>query len=222
MKPISLPLVLAILLAGLLPVALCAEKPQLARLNFDGGGDWYNDPDLLPNLAQYLNTTLHTDFSTDQATVKASDPKLLDYPFVFMTAHGNVRFSDKEIDNLRRFFANGGFLYADDDYGMDESFRREMKRVFPERNLTELPADHPLFHCYFDFPGGLPKTHKHDDKRPQAFAIFDDFGRLLVFYSYESNISDGWAGPAVHNDPPEVRDTALRMGANLFYYLLAQ
>jgi hypothetical protein len=216
-----------------LPILLCAalflaagwlyaEKPQLARMNYDGGGDWYNDPDLLPNLAQYLNVNLHTDFSSEQATVKVSDPKLLDYPFVFMTGHGNVRFSDKEIDNLRAFFANGGFLYADDDYGMDESFRRELRRVFPDRQLAELPATHPLFECFNSFPRGLPKIHQHDDKRPQALAIFDDYGRMLVLYTYESNISDGWAGPAVHNDPPPIRDQALRMGANLFYYLMTR
>jgi hypothetical protein len=201
---------------------LHAEKAHLARLNYDGGGDWYNDPDMLPNLVQRLNATLRTDFSPDQATVKVADPKLLDYPFAFMTGHGNIRFSDKEIDNLRAFFDHGGFLYADDDYGMDDAFRREIRKVFPDRALTELPASHPVFHSYYDFPGGIPKIHKHDDKRPQAFAIFDDYGRMLVFYTYESNISDGWAGPSVHDDPPEIREQALRMGVNLFEYLLTQ
>jgi hypothetical protein len=196
------------------------EKQRLARIQYDGGGDWYNDPELLPNLSKYTNDVLHTDFSTEQATVKASDAKLFDYPFLFMTGHGNIRFTNKEVEQLRAYLLRGGFLYADDDYGMDDSFRRELKRVFPEKELMEIPASHPIFHCYFDFPKGLPKIHKHNDKRPQAYGIFDETGRMMVFYTYESNISDGWADPGTHKDPPEIRDMALKMGANMIQYIM--
>jgi hypothetical protein len=209
---------IVLVLAGWCLVGALGADAQFARLDYNGGGDWYNDPDTLPNFATYVNQALHTNFSVDQATVKVSDPKLLDYPFVFMTGHGNISLSDKEVTNLRQFFANGGFLYADDDYGMDESFRRELKKVFPDRELVELPANHPIFHCFYDFPNGIPKIHKHNDKRPQAFAIFDDYGRMLVLYTYETNISDGWADN--HDDPPEIREQALRFGVNLMCYLL--
>ncbi len=196
------------------------EKTKLARLQYDGGGDWYNDPEILPNLVKYSNDVLHTDFSSEQAIVKATDAKLFEYPFLFMTGHGNVKFTNREIEQLRAFLLRGGFLYADDDYGMDDSFRREMRRVFPEKILMELPASHPIFHCFYNFPKGLPKIHIHEDKRPQAFAIFDDTGRLMVFYSFESNISDGWADPGTHKDPPEIRDMALQMGVNMLQYIM--
>ncbi|HNX01676.1 MAG TPA: DUF4159 domain-containing protein [Candidatus Cloacimonadota bacterium] len=198
----------------------CIEKPKLARLQYDGGGDWYNDAEILSNLAKFANNTIHTDFSLDQATVKASDTKLFEYPFLFITGHGNIRFTEKEVEQLRDYLLRGGFIYADDDYGMDESFRREIKRIFPEKTMTELPASHPIFHCYYTFPKGLPKIHKHDDKRPQAFALFDDNGRMMMLYTYESNISDGWADPNTHGDPQEIRDTALRMGVNMLQYVM--
>lgn len=213
-------IVLICIWAGLFAVG--REKPLLARLHYDGGGDWYNDPDMLPNLAQFVNRQLGTDFASDQAVVKPDADNLFDYPFVFMTGHGNVVFSDSEIDNIRRWFEHGGFLYVDDDYGMDESFRREIKRIFPDRSLTELPATHPIFHCFYGFPEGLPKIHEHDGNRPQALAIFDDTGRMMVLYTYESNISDGWASPRIHDNPPEVRQKALQMGANILYYLIAR
>jgi len=204
-------------------LALNAQtKPQLGRLHYDGGGDWYNDPETLPNLVEFCNENINTGFSTDQAVVKVSDNKISNLPFVFMTGHGNVTFSEKEVENLRSYLQKGGLLYADDDYGMDKSFRREIKKVFPEKELVELPQNHELFNCFFSFPYGMPKTHEHDDKRPQAFAIFDDYGRMMVLYTYESNISDGWASASTHNNPPEVRETALRMGANILYYLITQ
>ncbi|RLC48989.1 MAG: hypothetical protein DRZ79_06580 [Candidatus Cloacimonadota bacterium] len=199
---------------------MAAEKPQLARLHYDGGGDWYNDPDTLPNIAKYLNKTIHTDFSEEQAIVKPADTKIFDYPFIYMTGHGNIAFSEKDAKNLREYLLRGGFLYADDDYGMDSYFRREIKKVFPEKKLIELPANHEIYHSFFDFPKGIPKIHKHDDKRPQAFAIFDENGRMMVFYTYETNISDGWT--SAHNDPPEIREKAFKMGANLFYYLMCR
>ena len=213
------------LLLLLLAYALCATvenpvKTGFARLQYDGGGDWYNDPEVLPNLAKFANLVMAASFPIDQAVVKASDPKLYDYPFLYLTGHGNIRFSDREVENLRTWMLRGGFLYADDDYGMDESFRREVKRIFPERSLTELDPSFPLFTSFFDFSTGLPKIHKHDEKVPQAFGIFDDNGRLMCLYTYETNISDGWADPETHNDPPEVRDTALKFGVNILQFVL--
>jgi len=191
-----------------------------ARLQYDGGGDWYNDPEVLPNLAKYVNKTLETDFPTDQCIVKADNIKLFDYPFIYITGHGNISFSDKEVDNLRNWMLRGGFLYADDDYGMDEAFRREIKRIFPERELIELSPDFPLFSSYFTF-NKLPKIHEHDAKPPQAFGLFDDAGRLMMLYTYESNISDGWADPDTHKDPPEIREQALRFGVNIINFIIS-
>jgi len=206
-----------IIVAALLQAA---DKPLLARLHYSGGGDWYNDQDIIPNLAEYLNKTLNTDFALIEVSVKPSESKLFDYPFIFATGHGNISFTNKEASNLRDFLDRGGFLLVDDDYGLDESFRKEFKKIFPEKELVELPASHLLFNCYFKFPSGIPKTHKHDDKRPQAFAVFDDAGRLQLLYLYESNITDGWSN--AHEDPVDIREEALKMGANIFYYLLTQ
>jgi len=193
-------------------------RTAFARLQYDGGGDWYNDPEVLPNLAKYVNKNLGTDFPTDQEIVKAGDMKLYDYPFIYLTGHGNIRFTDRELDNLRDWMLRGGFMYADDDYGMDEFFRREAKRLFPERELIELSPDFPLFSSYYDF-SKLPKIHKHDEKPPQAFGLFDDTGRLMLLYTYETNISDGWADPETHKDPPEVREEALKFGVNIVYFV---
>ncbi len=193
------------------------EKPQIARLHFDGGGDWYNDRDIVPNIVKFINRNIHTDFSEEQAIVKPSDKKIFDYPFVFMTGHGNIKFSESDIKNLREYLKRGGFLYADDDYGMDKSFRREIKKLFPRKQMVELPITHPIFHCFYDFPNGIPKIHKHNGKRPQAFAIYDDSGRIIVLYTYETNITDGWSD--MHNDPFKIRSKALKFGANLFYYI---
>ncbi len=210
-----------ILLLLILSISFCfAEKPQLARLHYDGGGDWYNDSDTIPNIAEYLNETINTDFSLTQAIIRSADVNIFDYPFLFMTGHGNVRFNEKEAEHLRDYLLRGGFLYADDDYGMDTSFRHEIKKIFPEKELVELPGNHEIFHSYFEFPEGLPKIHKHDDKRPQAFAIFADDGRLMVLYTYESNISDGWSN--AHDDPPQIREKAFRFGANMFHYLMTR
>jgi hypothetical protein len=191
-----------------------------ARLQYDGGGDWYNDPEVLPNLARYVNSVLGTHFPIDQSVVKAGDAKLFMYPFVYVTGHGNIRFTDREVDNLRQWMLRGGFLYADDDYGMDASFRREIKRVFPEYELTRLDPAFPLYTSFYDFSRGVPKIHEHDGKAPEAYGIFDDNGRLLCLYTFETNISDGWADASTHNDPPDVRDAALRFGLNIVYYAL--
>ena len=194
---------------------------DLARLHYQGGGDWYNNPDMLPNLAKFANRKMQISINTEEKQIEPTDKKIADYPFIFMTGHGNIKFSDKAAAALRKHLLRGGFLYADDDYGMDESFRREIKKVFPEKELVELPANHEIFNCYFEL-GTIPKIHEHDKKRPQAFGIFDDFGRLMVLYTYETNISDGWAGPQVHNDPPEVRQKALKTGTNILYYIITQ
>ncbi len=210
-------ILIVVLMTSTLPAF---EKPALARLHYSGGGDWYNDQDIIPNIAEFLNETLNTDFALIEENVKPSESKLFDYPFIFATGHGNISFNEKEATNLRDYMDRGGFLLVDDDYGLDKSFRKEVKKIFPEKHLVELPASHPLFHCYFDFPNGIPKTHKHDDKRPQAFAIFDKIGRLQLLYLYESNITDGWSD--AHDDPPEIRQEAMQMGANIIYYLMTQ
>jgi hypothetical protein len=194
----------------------------LARLHYHGGGDWYNDPDVLPNLAVFVDSTVNsTVFQASQQIVSLDDRELFEQPFIYMTGHGNVKFSGTDISNLRKYLLRGGFLYADDDYGMDKSFRREIKRLFPEYSLCELPSDHPIFNCYFKFIHGLPKIHKHNGKRPQAFAIFDKDNRMMILYTYESNISDGWASANIHHDPKKVRTTALQMGFNILYYIMS-
>ncbi|MCK4956259.1 MAG: DUF4159 domain-containing protein [Candidatus Cloacimonetes bacterium] len=206
-------------------VAICltlslAANNQIARLHYNGGGDWYNDQDAIPNLCQFLNKHLNTDFIIEESIVKPSDSKIFDYPFIFATGHGKISFNEKEITNLREYFARGGFLYVDDDYGLDDSFREEIKKVFPNKKLVELPINHQIFSSYFKFNKGLPKIHKHDNKRPQAFAIFDNKGRMLVLYTYESNISDGWSD--AHNNSPKIRESALKMGANIIHYLITK
>ena len=212
-------LLLSIVCVFLLPKAiLAAEKAQLARLHYNGGGDWYNDQDIIPNMTEYLNKYLKTDFSPTEADVKLTDSNLFDYPFIFATGHGNVVLTDAEISNLQDYLNRGGFIYFDDDYGMDKSFRQLVKQIFPAKEMVELPANHPLFHCYFDFAGGIPKIHKHDDQRPQAFAIFNEIGRIVLLYTFETNITDGWSD--AHEDPPAIREQALEMGVNLFYYLM--
>jgi hypothetical protein len=218
----ALVLILALLLSSINAVVENPVRTGFARLQYDGGGDWYNDPEVLPNLAKYVNQVLGSFIPTDQTVVKASDSRLFDFPFVFLTGHGNIRFSEAEVSALRTWMLRGGFLYADDDYGMDESFRREIKRVFPERELVELDAMHPLFTSYYDFSSGLPKIHEHDGKAPQAFALFDDNGRMMMLYTYETNISDGWADPDTHGNPPELREIALSFGLNIVHYIMAK
>lgn len=197
-------------------------KTGFARLQYDGGGDWYNDPEVLPNLAKFVNRHLGSSIPIDQSVVRASDLRLFDFPFVYLTGHGNIRFSEQELRNLRNWMLRGGFLYADDDYGMDESFRREIKRIFPEREMIEIDSAHPLFSSYFDFSDGLPKIHEHDSGAPQAFALFDDHGRMMMLYTYETNISDGWADPDTHGNPPEIRELALSFGLNIIHYNMAE
>ncbi len=194
---------------------------RIARLKYSGGGDWYNDPSAEVNLLKFVGQQTAIDVDPRYEFVDLSSEKLFSYPFLFMTGHGNVVFSDDEVQRLRTYLSSGGFLYTDDDYGMDRAFRREMKRVFPDQDLVELPFSFGLYHCHFEFPGGPPKTHKHDEKPPQGFGLFYQ-GRLVVYYTYESNPSDGWADPEVHGDPDSVRQEALRFGTNIVVWALTR
>jgi hypothetical protein len=189
----------------------------LARLKYGGGGDWYNDPDELPNLAQELNRRTNIKCNEDQAIVELTDDKLFNYPFLFITGHGNIAFTDAEVKRLRQYLENGGFLYADDDYGMDPSFRREMARVFPDNALVELPYDHPIYHMVYDFPEGLPKIHEHSEGPPKGFGVYCR-DRLVLYYTFNTNISDAWG--ETHNDSPEKREVAFKTGVNILAYML--
>jgi hypothetical protein len=194
---------------------------KMALLKYNGGGDWYSNPTALPNLAQFCNAQLGTNFETDYAEVEVGSLDLFNYAFVHMTGHGNVVFSNAEAQNLRNYLMAGGFLHIDDNYGMDPYIRTAMKQVFPEQELVELPFDHAIYRQKFDFKTGLPKIHKHDDKPAQGFGIFWE-GRLVVFYTYETDLGDGWEDQEVHKDPEAVRQQALRMGANIVQYAFGQ
>ena len=194
---------------------------RIARLKYAGGGDWYNDPSAEVNLLTFAHRTAGLDADPKYEFVEIGSDNFFTYPFLFMTGHGNIAFSEYEVRRLRDYLEHGGFLYADDDYGMDKPFRREIKRVFPDAELVELPFSYGLYHCQFDFPNGPPKTHEHDNKPPQGFGIFLK-GRLVVYYTYESNPSDGWADPDVHKDPEDKRTEALRFGTNILVWALTQ
>ncbi len=214
---------LLMLLVCVLPAPVLAQSDSLriARLEYGGGGDWYANPSSLPNLLAAVRERTGITTARRDVSVTPMDPALPDYPYLYMTGHGEVRFTAQERARLREYLTGGGFLHADDNYGLDESFRREMEQVFPELELTEIPADHPVFRVFYAFPDGLPKIHEHDGAPPQAFGIFHE-GRLVVFYSYEADLGDGWEDPDVHEDPAEVREQALRMGVNLVLYVLGQ
>ena len=197
------------------------DSITIARLQYEGGGDWYANPSSLPNLLAAIRERTGIPVARREVTLRPLDPALRDYPYLYLTGHGDVRFSPAERDALRNYLLAGGFLHADDNYGLDESFREELAEIFPDTELTEIPADHPVFHIFFDFPEGLPKIHEHDGTPPQALGIFHG-GRLVVFYSYESDLGDGWEDEDVHDDPPEIRERALRMGVNLFMFVLGQ
>jgi hypothetical protein len=197
------------------------QEVKIALLKYNGGGDWYANPTSLPNLVDFCNKNLSTDIDPDVPTVEVGSLDLFNYPFVHMTGHGNVIFTADEAENLRNYLLAGGFLHVSDNYGMDIYFRRELKKVFPGIELTELPFDHPIYHQKYSFPDGLPKIHEHDDKVPQGFGIIYD-GRLVCFYDFECDLGDGWESPGVHNDPPEKRKEALEMGANIIQYVFIQ
>jgi hypothetical protein len=202
----------------LLFISAIGFSQEIALLKYNGGGDWYANPTSLPNLIKYANQTINTKIKPKPATVEPGSPELFSYPFIHMTGHGNVVFSDAEIVNLRNYLLAGGFLHADDNYGMDQYIRREIKRLFPNTNLVEIPSNHPIFQKPNVFANGLPKIHEHDNKRPQAFGIFEE-NRLILLYTCETDLGDGWEDPEVHNDPKEVREKALKMGANILNYV---
>ena len=195
-----------------------AFSQEIALLKYSGGGDWYANPTSLPNLIKYCNATINTQIKSKPATVEPSSPDLLSYPFVHMTGHGNVVFSDADVSNLKNYLAAGGFLHIDDNYGMDQYIRKEIKKIFPNNDLIEIPASHLIFQKPNPFPNGLPKIHEHDGKRPQAFGIFVA-NKLVLLYTYECDLGDGWEDPEVNNDPKEVREKALKMGANIINYV---
>jgi len=195
------------------------EEPnlRLALLKYNGGGDWYANPTSLTNLAKFCNANIGTDLNTEYATVDVGSADLFNYPFVHMTGHGNVVFSPAERENLRSYLIGGGFLHVDDNYGMDPYIRVALKSIFPELALVELPYEHEIYHQKFPFEHGLPKVHEHDGKAPQGFGLIWE-GRLVVFYSFECDLGDGWEDPEVHRDPEEIRQKALQMGSNIVSY----
>jgi hypothetical protein len=200
---------------------ILGQEFSIARVNYGGGGDWYCDPSSIPNLLNYLTKNTLIKAAHGEYRIKLTAKELRGHPYLYMTGHGNIRFTDEEIIELREYLMGGGFLHTDDNYGLNTSFRREMKRVFPDRDFVELPHDHTVFHSYFDMPNGLPKIHEHDGKPPQLFALYDR-DRIMVIYSYESDLGDGWEDEEVHNDPPELRAAALQMGVNIIYFALTQ
>ncbi|MDF0708303.1 DUF4159 domain-containing protein [Flagellimonas okinawensis] len=203
------------LMGTLLCFAVTATTAQqIAVLKYGGGGDWYSNPTALPNLIRFCNAQIGTKIDPEPETVEAGSVSLFKYPFLHMTGHGNVFFNEGEVQNLRTYLLSGGFLHIDDNYGMEPYLKRELAKVFPDRQLEELGTDHPIFSQKFNFPDGLPKIHEHDGKRPQALGIFDK-GRLVLLYTYECDLGDGWEDPSVHNDPEEVRTKALQMGSNI-------
>lgn len=193
---------------------------QIARLKYGGGGDWYNDQTEEPNLLTFVEQNTNIKVKADYTWVDINSDAIFSYPFLFMTGHGNIVFTKDECERLKKYLEAGGFLYADDDYGMDKSFRREIKKVFPDKDLVQLPFDYGMYHDLYDLPKGVPKTMEHDGKPPQGFGIFIN-GRLAVFYTYESNPSDGWDDPEVHGVPENKRQEALKFGANMVVWALS-
>lgn len=191
---------------------------QVASLKYNGGGDWYANPTSVPDLIAFCNKNIHTKIDETPVNVEVGSPTLFNYPIVFMTGHGNVLFSDEDAENLRNYLISGGFLEISDNYGLDKYIRREMKKVFPNLKFQEIPINHPIYHQTYTFEKGLPKIHEHNGKPAQAFGIFYK-GRLVCFYDYESDLSDGWENKEVHNDPKEIREKALKMGANIIEYV---
>ena len=210
---------LALLLA--LPIATPSRTPRLtiARLQYDGGGDWYSNPSSIPYLLRAIKERTTFAVEPNEARVTLMDDRLWDFPFLHVTGHGNMKLSDAEVVRLREYLARGGFLHVDDNYGLDESFRRELKRVFPDCELVDVPLSHPIYHLIYDFPKGIPKIHEHDGKPARGFGIFLG-NRLAVYYSSETDLGNGWEDVGTYNDPPELHEAALRLGVNLFVYAM--
>ena len=211
----------ALLILLLAPITLFSQNSyQIAVLKYNGGGDWYSNPTSVPNLVSFCNENINTNISEEIETVEVGSLEIFNYPFLHMTGHGNVIFSFEEAKNLREYLLAGGFLHIDDNYGMDPFVRSEIKKVFPNSDLVEIPPSHAIFHQSYDFNNGLPKIHEHDKNNPQAFGVFLE-GRLVLFYTYESDLGDGWEDPEVHNDSESTRLQALKMGANILEYVFS-
>ncbi|WP_430929079.1 DUF4159 domain-containing protein [Polaribacter marinivivus] len=190
---------------------------DVAILKYNGGGDWYANPTAVPNLIKFTNDKIKTNISKNPQSVVANSTDIFNFPILFMTGHGNVYFTDDEANNIRNYLISGGFLHISDNYGLDKFIRKELKKVFPNLEFTEIPSNHPIYNQTFKFPNGIPKIHEHDKKNAQGFGLFYE-GRLIVFYDYETDLSDGWEDQIIHNNPKEVREKALKMGANIIEY----
>lgn len=190
---------------------------EIAVLKYSGGGDWYANPTSLPNLISFCNQNINTTLKKKPTTVSPGSADIFSFPFVHMTGHGNVVFNNQEVENLQKYLTSGGFLHIDDNYGLDQYVRKEIKKIFPNQELVEIPTLHQIFQKPFPFPNGLPKIHEHDNKRPQAFGIFIE-NKLVLLYTYECDLGDGWEDTEVHNDPKEIREKALKMGANIIHF----
>lgn len=210
-------LIINVFFTVLLAAGSAFAQVKIAKLKYGGGGDWYANKTALPNLIRFCNQELGMNLQPEEDVVEVGSSDLFSYPYVYMTGHGNVVFTANEAQNLRQYLLGGGFLHVDDNYGMDAFVRLELKKVFPELELVELPFSHPVYHQKFEFPRGLPKIHEHDGKPAQGFGLIYE-GRLVVFYSYECDLGNGWEDARIHNDPEEKRQQALRMGANLISY----
>lgn len=210
-----------ILLLIVFTTNLFSQFFTIARIQYGGGGDWYSDPSSLPNLLAFVNSNTPMKTMQKEIKIKLTDNNANHYPYYYLTGHGNIKFTNNEIIALREILSNGGFLHADDNYGMDKSFRREIKKIFPNKELIELPHNHPIFKSYYKLTNGLPKIHEHNNKPPQALGIFNN-DKLIVLYTYESDLGDGWEDSSVHNCPEKLRENALKMGVNIIYYALTQ
>tara|TARA_B100000700_G_scaffold329924_1_gene453673 strand:+ start:2201 stop:2866 length:666 start_codon:yes stop_codon:yes gene_type:complete len=204
---------------GLLDANTKAGSFSITRIQYSGGGDWYSDPSSIPNLLNFISNNTNIEVNLNEKRAKVGSDEFYDSYFLYLTGHGNIKFSDKEAQDLRNFLLNGGFLHADDNYGMDKSFRREMKKVFPDKEWVELPKNHSIFEIYYKFNNGLPKIHEHDNKRPQALALFHN-KEIVAIYTYESDLGDGWEDQSVHGNKQQKRLEALKMGANIIIYSL--
>jgi len=221
------PLVATLICLLALPFASMPVQAQsseasvtIARVKYGGGGDWYSDEQSLPELLSFVRQNTLLDVAPDAETVELTSDNLFSYPYLYLTGHGNINLSPTEVERLRQYLLGGGFLHIDDNYGLDEHVRRELSTVFPDRELEEIPFDHPIYNTRYSFRDGLPKIHEHDGEAPQGFGIRDDGGRIMVFYTYETDLGDGWEPASVHNNPPEKRQAALRMGANILTYAM--
>ena len=214
-------IVWTVILVSLISANNTSGAFSIARIQYSGGGDWYSDKSSLPNLLNFVSNNTSIITNQEQSIVQIGDNNFYSHSYFYITGHGNIDLSNKEIIILRQHLINGAFLHVDDNYGLDLSFRKLLLKIFPEKELIEIPPNHPLFNIFYQFPEGLPKIHEHDNKRPQALGVFHD-ERLVLLYTYESDLGDGWENARVHNDPESLRDQALKMGTNIIIYSLVQ